>query len=69
MGNTGVWDYWYNINNGRYINDDLTGAPKIWDNTNWITKEEYKEPEREEYKLPLIQPNIAFEDEFGATPF
>ena len=69
LGDTGSWPYWYNINNGRYITDQMNGEMKQWDNTNWITKEEYKEPEREEYKLPLIQPNIAFEDEYGATPF
>ena len=39
------------------------------DKVGFLTKQEYKEPEREEYKLPLIHPNIAFEDEYGATPF
>lgn len=69
LGDTGTWPYWYNINNGRYITDHMSGEPKQWDNTNWITKEEYKEPKQEEFKLPLINPNVAFEDEFGATPF
>lgn len=69
MGKTGLWEFRYNINNGRYCTDDRNNPTTDYDNTNWITKEEFKEPEKEEYKLPLIQPNIAFEDEFGATPF
>lgn len=59
MGDTGIWNYWYNINNGRYINDDLNGETKQWDNSNWITKEEYKEPE---FKMPTA----TIEDAFGS---
>ena len=62
MGNTGIWNYWYNINNGRYISDDYTGEPKVWDNSNWITKEEFK-PVIEK-PLPTIDPDQAFEDMF-----
>lgn len=64
MGSTGVWDYWYNINNGRYINDDLTGAPKQWDNSNWITKEEYKEPEPFKVPTATIQEAFDTDEEF-----
>ena len=66
MGDTGLWSYWYNINNGRYITDAMDGMPKSneWDNTNWITKEENKP---EEIKpLPMATLGQAFElDEDG----
>jgi hypothetical protein len=57
MGDTGIWNFRYNVNNGRYITDD---KEKIcnFDNTNWITKEEYKEPE--ESKLQALNPYEAF---------
>ena len=44
MGTPGIWNYWYNLNNGRYITDNLDGSERKWDNSNWITKEEFKIP-------------------------
>lgn len=41
MGNTGVWNFRYNINNGRYSCDESVEVN--YDNSNWITKQEYKE--------------------------
>lgn len=62
MGSTGLWNFRYNINNGRYVWDDIdTAASPIHDNSNWITKEEYKEPE--EKPLPLISIQQAFSSE------
>ncbi len=43
MGSTGVWEFRYNINNGRYITDDKNKSVEF-DNSNWITKKEYQEP-------------------------
>ena len=57
MGDTGIWNFRYNINNGRYITDDKEKSCNF-DNTNWITKEEYKEPE--EPKLQALNPYEAF---------
>ena len=57
MGDTGIWNFRYNINNGRYITDDKEKSINF-DNTNWITNEEYKEPE--EPKLQAINPYEAF---------
>lgn len=62
LGATGTWPYLYNINNGRYETDHMSGEPTKWDNSNWITKEEYKEPEKE-YKIPTVTPNEAFGDD------
>ena len=57
MGDTGIWNFRYNVNNGRYITDDKENSCNF-DNTNWITKEEYKEPE--EPKLQALNPYEAF---------
>lgn len=57
MGDTGIWNFRYNVNNGRYITDDKEKSCNF-DNTNWITKEEYKEPE--EPKLQALNPYEAF---------
>lgn len=57
MGDTGIWNFRYNVNNGRYITDDKEKNCNF-DNTNWITKEEYKEPE--EPKLQSLNPYEAF---------
>lgn len=62
MGNTGIWEFRYNVNNGRYVSDILDDRATVYDNSNWITKEEYKEPEKE-YKIPTITPNEAFGDD------
>lgn len=62
LGATGTWPYLYNINNGRYETDHMSGEPTKWDNSNWITKEEYKEPKKE-YKIPTVTPNEAFGDD------
>ena len=62
LGDTGTWAYLYNINNGRYISDKMSGDVKDWDNSNWITKEEFK-PVIEK-PLPTIDPDQAFEDMF-----
>ena len=43
MGSTGVWEFRYNINNGRYITDNKNKEVDF-DNSNWITKKEYIEP-------------------------
>lgn len=43
MGSTGVWEFRYNINNGRYISEDKNKSVEF-DNSNWITKKEYIEP-------------------------
>lgn len=42
MGDTGDFNFYYNINNGRYIHDDLNVPPsqKEWDNSNWLVTEE-----------------------------
>ena len=63
MGSTGVWDFRYNINNGRYVSENKEGV-NTYDNTNWITKEENKP---EEIKpLPMATLGQAFElDEDG----
>lgn len=56
MGTPGVWQFRYNINNGRYSCDE---EPELaYDNSNWITKEEYVEP-----KIQPIQPSQAFQTE------
>lgn len=67
MGDTGVWNYRFNINNGRYANDNLDASPIIYDNSNWITKEEHStliEVEPIEVRLPYIDPDEAFLDSF-----
>ena len=43
MGSTGIWEFRYNINNGRYITDNKN-KDVDFDNSNWITKKEYIEP-------------------------
>lgn len=43
MGSTGIWEFRYNINNGRYITDNKNKEVDF-DNSNWITKKEYIEP-------------------------
>ena len=53
----GIWNFRYNVNNGRYITDDKENSCNF-DNTNWITKEEYKEPE--EPKLQALNHYKAF---------
>lgn len=64
LGNTGAWPYYYNINNGRYATDNMSERPE-WDNSNWITKEQYTPPEPEKEKpLPKLDPQQAFEDQF-----
>lgn len=62
LGDTGSWPYAYNINNSRYLTDHMNGEPIQWDNSNWITKEEFKETE--EKLLPKLDPQQAWEDEF-----
>ena len=62
MGETGIWNFRYNINNGRYSEDYLDERTIIFDNSNWITKEEFK-PVIEK-PLPTIDPDQAFEDMF-----
>lgn len=61
MGSTGIWDFRYNINNGRYVTDHFNESAD-YDNSNWITKEELKQPE--EKPLPKLDLQQAFEDEF-----
>ena len=61
MGRTGIWDFRYNINNGRYVTDHFNESNN-YDNSNWITKEEFKEIE--EKPLPKLNPLDAWEDEF-----
>ena len=56
MGTTGMWNFRYNINNGRYSSDDDTEV--YFDNSNWITKQEYVEP-----KIQPITPSEAFQTE------
>ncbi|WP_347217901.1 toprim domain-containing protein [Chryseobacterium sp.] len=68
MGKTGVWEFRYNINNGRYVSDIMDDRATVYDNSNWITKEEYKEPEKE-YKIPTVTPNEAFGDSFPELQF
>jgi len=65
MGSTGIWEYRYNINNGRYASENINGKVDF-DNYNWITK---LENVKVEYKLQPVQPNIAFSDEYGDVPF
>ena len=57
MGATGIWNFRYNVNNGRYVTDDRETELKF-DNDNWITREQYKEPE--EPKLTALNPYDAF---------
>lgn len=65
MGIPGVWEFRYNINNGRYISENRNGAVQF-DNSNWITSTEREE---QEFKLPTLTPDIAFSDEYGDVPF
>lgn len=67
LGSTGTWPYLYNINNGRYETDHMSGEPTKWDNSNWITKEEYKEPET--FKVPTATLNDAFGEYDKDMPF
>lgn len=69
MGETGTWPYWYNINNGRYITDHDDGKPREWDNSNWITNEEYYPPEEPEFKIHPATINQVFGDEYAELPF
>lgn len=66
LGDTGTWNFWHNINNGRYITDTLDEKPKQWDNSNWITKEENKTE-----KVPQVTAEIAFgtDDEYEDFPY
>ena len=57
MGSTGIWEFRYNINNGRYITDNKNKEVDF-DNSNWITKADYKEP-----KLPTPTLSQAFDDD------
>lgn len=57
MGDTGTWNFHYNINNGRYCQDTMDEKQPVYDNSNWITKEEHTEPKE---VLPLITPELAF---------
>ena len=61
MGDTGIWEFRYNVNNGRYCTDDKNNPEIPFDNTNWITKEEYKVDEK---PLPFVDPDDAFESQF-----
>lgn len=56
MGSTGIWDFRYNINNGRYVTDHFNESAN-YDNSNWITKEEFKETQA---PLPEMTPAEAF---------
>lgn len=67
MGNTGLFEFRYNINNGRYIHDDKNIPSVIYDNSNWITKEEYKEPEKKPLPMGTIQD--AFQNEMEDFQF
>lgn len=69
LGDTGIWNYWYNINNGRYITDHDDGKTRDWDNSNWITNEEYHPFEEPEFKIHPATINQAFGDEFAELPF
>ena len=61
MGDTGIWEWRYNVNNGRYITDDKNNPTGDFDNKNWITKlDNKKEPEK---PLPQINPSDAFESD------
>ena len=65
MESTGLWNFRYNINNGRYAHDNIEEAkPTIYDNSNLITKEYYTAPETVEKPLPKLNPAEAWEDEF-----
>lgn len=61
MGDTGLWNFRYNINNGRYCVDTLDEKQPVFDNSNWITKEEYTEPEP--IQIPMVSPKDAFDDD------
>jgi len=63
MGKTGVWEFRYNINNGRYVSDIMDDRATVYDNSNWITKEDYKEPDKVEYKVPTASIQDAFGDD------
>lgn len=72
LGSTGVWLYVYNINNGRYLTDHMDENQPKWDNTDWITKEKFVEPEPvKEKPLPIMSPQQAFidDDDFYDTQF
>jgi twinkle protein len=69
LGDTGTWPYLYNINNGRYLTDHMTGELTKWDNSNWITKEEYIKPIENEYKVPTATINDAFGEYDDTLPF
>ena len=56
MGTTGMWKFRYNINNGRYSCDEQTEIN--FDNSNWITKQEYIEPRE---NIVPISPSEAFQ--------
>lgn len=61
MGDTGIWEWRYNVNNGRYITDDKNNPTGDFDNKNWVTKLDNKtEPPK---PLPQINPSDAFESD------
>lgn len=62
MGDTGVWDFRYNINNGRYITDLKSENNITFDNLNWITKQDF-DSDFEKEELPTIPLDLAFEVE------
>lgn len=65
MGSTGIWEFRYNLNNGRYESENRNGDVQF-DNINWITKNEFK---YSEFKVPTATINQAFGDEYTELPF
>lgn len=58
MGSTGLWEFRYNIQNGRYTSENASDGLPQYDNSNWITKEEYNEPPPQ--PLPQMSVQSAF---------
>ncbi|MXV39362.1 toprim domain-containing protein [Flavobacteriaceae bacterium Ap0902] len=55
LGGMGLWDFDYNINNGRYEN--FNDFNQKWDNDNWLQKEL-----KESKPLPTVEPKNAFDE-------
>lgn len=66
MGSTGVWEFRYNINNGRYVSENEKDGMPNYDNTNWVTKEEQPEPVKEK-PLPMMTVQSAFDAPQSST--